>query len=1075
MKLRNFALLCVLFAFLFPVFAQTQLVLNPIPAREVGHAQLQFPPTTFAPNLVEGRELSGPQTVAVDTSANPPILYVADTGNNRVLAWRDANGAPTGSFADAVIGQRDRFSTLAQGPGGISIGTARPVGLAVDAAGNLYVVDAGNNRILRFPNPMAQPDQQKTPDMVIGQVNFSSRQPNQGLNVAANGIATSNSSGSTVFQAAAAFDAQGNLWFTDAGNHRVVRYSKDSLNGNNPAADLVLGQPDFLTNKPLDANGANRNVRDRMNAPASLAFDSKGNLYVADSLARVLVFSPPFATGKPATRLMGIAPAVAQGQTPLPPVNPYTFGAAVLGTSPGVFAINDIPFVVDTFASRILRFDPLDRWAVETQTQISPDAKAAIGQDSPTSNVQTGAQLVALANRGRPEPASNSLALPSNAVFAAGTVWVADTGNNRVLALPDLSTGPAGTLGPPYEARRVLGQLGFEFNAVNLIEGREFNTPSDVAIDKRSDPPHLYVADAGNNRILGFRDARRVRPGDAADVVIGQPDFRRAVPNYPSGDPNKPTDSNMAAPTAIAVDSDGNLWVADTGNGRVLRFPTPFEQSQQRANLVLGQSSFTSKITDPSARTMAAPTGLAFTGDGHLLVADASHSRVLYFLKSNFTNGANADNVLGQPDFNTAGSGSATNRMNQPRHIAIDTDDRLYVSDSRNSRILIFNRVTVARAGADAAMVLENSTSAGSRLSVPIGVAVSQDTGEIWVTDTNNNRLLRYPRFIDLDPINANVADPQNVLQLVLQPQGIAFDGFGNLFVCDSANRVAIFFQALRSVNGANFSRGRQTDASGQRVVPGMVMSIFALGSDFATNTAVFDPNALPLPTTLADVQVLLNDQPVPLYFVSPRQINFLVPMSAPDSGPVSLMVMRPSAEQILAVGCTTVQTAGFNTADGSDDRFLCTDQLQADVASPALFTFGGGTGQVAALNQDNTVNSPQNPISRGQVLQIFGTGQGRVPNAPPDGMPAAGVTPTIDTPRVLVGTGFVPDANILYSGLAPDLIGVWQINVKIPDNVAPSNAVQVVVQYRDKLSNLQNPQTTQNPNGITTTIAVKQ
>ncbi len=1075
MKLRNAVLLYLLFVFLSPVFAQTQLVLNPIPAREVGHAQLQFPLTTLAPNLVEGRELRSPQVVAVDTAANPPILYVADTGNNRVLAWRDANGAPTGSFADAVIGQRDRFSTLEQGPmtGRISIGTFAPVGLAVDSSGNLYVMDAGNNRILRFPSPLSQPDQQKTPDLVIGQVNFNARQANQGLSVSANSIATS--SGNTILQAALTFDAQGNLWFTDAGNHRVLRYSKDSLNGNNPAADLVLGQPDLLTNRPLEGRNENRNVRDRMSAPASLAFDSKGNLYVADSLARVLVFTPPFATGKPASRVMGIPATVPQGQTPPPPVNPYTFGAAVLGTSPGVFAINDIPFVVDTFASRILRFDPIDRWPVESPTQISPAATAAIGQDSTTSNVQTTGQLVALANRGKPESASNSLALPSNAVFGAGSVWVADTGNHRVLALPDLSSGPAGTTGPPYEARRVLGQLGFEFSAVNLIEGREFNGPSDVAFDRYSDPPHLYVADTGNNRILGFRDARRVRPGDAADIVIGQPDFRRAVPNYPSGDPNKPADSNIAGPTAIAVDTDGNLWVADTLNGRVLRFPKPFEQSQQRANLVLGQTNFTSKITDPSARTMAAPTGLAFTGDGHLLVADAAHSRVLYFLKTNFTNGASADNVLGQSDFTSSGAGNLTNRMNQPRHIAVDTDDRLYVSDSRNNRVLIFNRVTVARTGADAAMILENATSAGSRLNAPVGVAVSQDTGEIWITDTNSNRLLRYPRFIDLDPINPNVADSQNVLQLVLAPQGIAFDSFGNLFVCDSANRVAIFFQALRSVNGANFGRGRQGDASGQRVVPGMVMSIFTLGSEFTSDTAVFDPNALPLPTTLADVQVQLNDQPVPLYFVSPRQINFLVPMSAPESGPVSLVVMRPSAEQILAVGCTMIQTAGFNTADGSDDRFRCADQLQADVASPALFTFGGGTGQVAALNQDNTPNSAENPISRGQVLVIFGTGQGRVPNAPPDGMPATGITPTVDTPRVLIGTSFVPDANIIYSGLAPTLIGVWQINVKIPDNVAPGNSVPLVVQYRDKLSNLQNPQTTQNPNGITTTIAVKQ
>jgi uncharacterized protein (TIGR03437 family) len=167
--------------------------------------------------------------------------------------------------------------------------------------------------------------------------------------------------------------------------------------------------------------------------------------------------------------------------------------------------------------------------------------------------------------------------------------------------------------------------------------------------------------------------------------------------------------------------------------------------------------------------------------------------------------------------------------------------------------------------------------------------------------------------------------------------------------------------------------------------------------------------------------------------------------------------------------------------------RFACIDRLRSDVASPALFAgpgFATGTGQVAALNRRSSdgayynldgsgrplPNGPQNAVSRGDVIEIFATGTGFVPNAPPDGQPPTGAVPTPEKPQVIVGTGFVSDSDILYSGLAPGLVGVWQLNIRIPNTVAPGNNVRVVVVYKSIPSN--NPQ---NPAQIVTTIAVKQ
>jgi uncharacterized protein (TIGR03437 family) len=115
----------------------------------------------------------------------------------------------------------------------------------------------------------------------------------------------------------------------------------------------------------------------------------------------------------------------------------------------------------------------------------------------------------------------------------------------------------------------------------------------------------------------------------------------------------------------------------------------------------------------------------------------------------------------------------------------------------------------------------------------------------------------------------------------------------------------------------------------------------------------------------------------------------------------------------------------------------------------PGLFTQSAtGSGTVAALNQDNTVNGPTNPAVQGSVLQIFGTGQGYIPGAPPDGTATPGPLSTPNAPFVIIGTERVDGSAILYSGLAPGLVGVWQVNVQIPLDVItlPTSPTQVIV-----------------------------
>jgi uncharacterized protein (TIGR03437 family) len=988
-----------------PAGAQTGTIFYPLPARVVGHASLT--PTSASPNLVEGRELYSPQGAALDFSTSPPALYVADMGNNRVLGWRNAAGFGNGAYADIVIGQPDRVTTSA-GVSRTSLNS--PVAVAVDAQGNLYVADAGNNRILRFPKPFQQWDQGRVPieaDLVLGQADFSSSRANRGGSPSAGTIALSTAAGT--FRTGLVFDSSGNLWFSDAANSRVLRYPAEALRAGTlgAPADLVLGQSEFTTNTALADTSANRLVRDKMRYPSGLTFDTGGRLYVADALSRVLVFVPPFSSGMAAARLMGIV-VVPTGQQPPPAVNDTG-----LNRPEGVFMIGPNPGVVDTLNHRILLFPRFEDWPPESATRISPAAQTVIGQpDMNTARAAAGA---------------TNFNNPVHAVFSGSELFVVDSGNHRVVVWPQ----------PFTAANRVLGQLALDYNAANLIEGRElYLTPAaigpyagSVALDTTSRPPRLYIADTFNNRILGFRDAFRVKPGDFADIVIGQPDRFRSTINYPSGDPRVTTRSSLYLPTAIAVDAAGNLWVADSGNNRVLRFPKPnFDQPQAlpEANLVLGQPDFftTPRLTDPTRRTMALPSGLAFTPEGHLLVSDAAHNRVLVFRRpegGDFTNGMDASAVIGQPNFTSASSGTAENRFNNPRGIAVDTSGRLYVADVANNRISIFTNVAAIGPTDDPrpATVLTNSTGT-TRLRSPYAVTVSPITGEIWAAELGASRLLRYREysFLPADNYAANLAFS------VGGPLALALDAYGNPVVAEALNRVAMYYPGVIGVNAANYLD--------RPVAPGTYVALFPAGGQYAfTETRVFDqePNPVPMPRRLADIEVLINDEPVPLHFVSPGQINFLMPMNAPSSGLVSVLVQRPSTGQILGYG-----------------------RIQMAAASPGLFTNdSSGSGQLAALNQDNTRNGPANPAPRGSVIQLFATGAGFIPGAPPDGdTPGGQLIPTPEKPRVFIGTDFVPDSDVQYSGLAPGLIGVWQINVRIPERVAPGNAVLLYVQYKD-------------------------
>jgi uncharacterized protein (TIGR03437 family) len=988
--------------FVLPAACFAQITYNPLPSRVLGQDSTTI--NNFNPNLVEGREFLAPQGIALDTSTTQPGLYVSDTGNNRVLGFRNASSFANGQKADVVLGQPDFFTTLPSGPSQSTTAAtsmSAPTGVAVDSHGNVYVVDSGNNRVLRFPQPFVQTGAQ-TPDIVIGQASFTKNGANQGGISASTLSFTSNG---TVLTAFIAFDPAGNLWVADAANNRVLRFNVNVLAtgtqaASGPAADLVLGQSDFVSNEytppanPLTSTFA-------FTTPTGIAFDAAGRLFVEESISsqrgRILVWAPPFSSGQFAGRILGVDNA-----SPAPPaVSPYQ-----LAQSPGaLFAIGNGIGVADANDNRILVFPPVEQWTPNTTFQAATEV--------------AGQQFLfsGLVNQGLPVPNATTLALPNAAAFFNSELYVADSGNNRVVVMP-LN---GGSFGP---ATRVLGQDAMDLNSPNLVEGREFDFESltsgsidaGIAVDLTSSPPHLYVADTYNNRILGYNDLRKVAAGAKADIVIGQPDFQRTLVNYPSNDTNAPNSSGLSLPIGLAVDPQGNLYVADTGNGRVLRFPAPFASytpgTPEQADLVLGQAGFTAtRITDPTNRTMAQPYGLAFAYAGGLMVSDVGLNRVLYFgvLPQDLTSGMAATGVLGQPDFNSSGSGSGPGQLNFPHHISIDTDDRLYVADTGNSRVSIFNHGPTSPPGTPAAYFLTQN------LQSPRGVYVSPVSLQIWVADPGAGGAIRYPAFSQLIGVNG----APNASLSDARPLAVVEDAWGNVYLPDGINRVTVFYPALAPINAANF-------LTPGLLAPGMIAAMFSYGYSNQFGGQATQSSTLPLPETLNGVQVLFNGSPVPLFYADANQINFQVPIGAPQSGTASMQVVDVASGRLL--GDTTVVM---------------------NAAVPGIFTQAGdGIGASIAINQDNTLNTQTNPAVQGSIITIYGTGQGFIAGAPPDGNVLNKPLSTPVNPLVIMGFGQVPDANIQYSGLSPALVGVWQLNIQIPDSVItlPDNPTQIIL-----------------------------
>jgi len=323
----------------------------------------------------------------------------------------------------------------------------------------------------------------------------------------------------------------------------------------------------------------------------------------------------------------------------------------------------------------------------------------------------------------------------------------------------------------------------------------------------------LLVADSFNSRVVLFDSP--FSTGEAASTVLGQDSFTTSAQATAA--------SGLALPAKAITDSDGNIWVADTFNNRVLEYKQP-PTNGMAASVVIGQPDFTSSnITAPTQSNLIDPFGLAFDSAGDLWVVDGSR-RVLEY-EPPFTNGMSASLVIGQSDFTSDTRATTASGLNYPTEIAFDAAGNLWLVDQGNNRVLEYKApfstgepASIVIGQADFTSSTAATTSTG--MNSPYGIDFD-GSGNLWVSDVRNLRVLQYAlpfssgqaASLVLGQLNFTSSGVSGNPQVDLNnPAGLAFDTSGNLFISETgASCVVIFEPPFNSGMSANVIIGQQS------------------------------------------------------------------------------------------------------------------------------------------------------------------------------------------------------------------------------------------------------------------------
>ena len=521
------------------------------------------------------------------------------------------------------------------------------------------------------------------------------------------------------------------------------------------------------------------------------------------------------------------------------------------------------------------------------------------------------------------------------------------------------------------------------------------------------------------------------------------------------GEDGPATRATLSSPDSLAMAADGSLYVTDTGN-HMVKVIRPDGRMQRVAGV--GRPGFSGDGGDPMLGTFQQPRGLALTSTG-MHVSDTGNRRVRKIegsTLSTFLSGPEnlrglawgpgdilyialpTEHLVLSVDQNSsvkvvAGTGVAgfrgdggtasAARLSSPTDVFVDGKGDLYIADTDNHRIRVISSAdktirTVAGSGL-AGFQGEQGTATAVSLNQPLGVAADA-AGNVYIADTGNHRI----RMVSADGQMRTIAgtgesgfagENTPAIQAQLRgPADLALGADGRVYFTDVQNH-RIRALTARGSGPPAVSEGGVVSAADGRVTlaPGGLFSVYGTNLASATETA----NVVPWPTSLRGVQVTVNGQAVPVYFVSAGQINGQVP---------------------------------FEIAPGEVDVVVTLNDVAGTVRKAMVQATAPGVLQnpvnrAVVQNSNGSVNASNNPARAGEAVTVYLTGIGMLDNAVTTGAAAPGDPLSRAIASATVKIGGV-DAQVLFVGLTPGFVGLAQANVIVPQLGAGEYPLEITV-----------------------------
>jgi uncharacterized protein (TIGR03437 family) len=539
----------------------------------------------------------------------------------------------------------------------------------------------------------------------------------------------------------------------------------------------------------------------------------------------------------------------------------------------------------------------------------------------------------------------------------------------------------------------------------------------------------IFIADGNSQKIHEIT-------ADGAITVAGGPG---PVLHQQANEP--PTQATFNGPQGVAVDSSGNVLIADTGNSTLWRVSPQgaitFIGTPSRPQGVAIDDAGNYYVLDGAHVTAAHFTGplppepVAVSGDvvfapavavdrsGNIFLADLPNDKILKIAPGGATSTYAG---TGDSGFSGDGGQATAAQLRTPLSLAVDHAGNLYIGDFSAGRIRKVSPDGIITTVAGGGRETGNNVPATSVEVAPFGIAVDE-SGDIFIADGSSQ-----VQEVTPDGMIHTIAGagrgywgdggPATSAGLNV-PFGVAVDPAGNVYVAEQGNNIV---RLLRPTN-APVVVGSVLDAASESaaaITPGKIVVIYGsgLGPDElkvnAPENNVFGPE-------VAGTSVKINGLPAPMIYSSAGQAAAIVPYGVS--------------------GAATAQVVVSSSAGVSEGY-----TVKVAPSAPSLFSLNGtGAGQVAAVNQDGSVNDAAHPAKIGEYISLYGTGEGQTFPAGVDGALAmsAYARPVLPVSVTVGGVAVTP----AYAGAAPtEVAGLMQIVIQLPAGIQAGGYVPVDV-----------------------------